>query len=207
MSSRTRQGDNQLLIEKIVRLRVRESQYWKERCFGLTADLLVDRAVELNCLGGVSSETNKPTPFLCLLLKMLSISPDYDIVLELIRNEEYKYVRCLGAMYLRMVGRAEDVYLELEPLLQDSRKLSVQQRQGWESTTVDQFTEALLFGGGGAGSVESATCFEIALPHLTKREHVVALRGTVRESSLRDEYLALYGRQQEDQEAKKPRIE
>lgn len=191
MSSRTRQGDNQLLIEKIVRLRVRESQYWKERCFGLTADLLVDRAVELTCLGGVSSETNKPTPFLCLLLKMLSMAPDYDIVLELLRNEEYKYVRCLGAMYLRMVGRAEDVYVELEPLLQDFRKLSVQQRQGWESTTVDQFVETLLFGEG--------TCFEIALPHLTKREHVVALRGTSRESALRDEFLALH--------RKKPRIE
>jgi pre-mRNA-splicing factor 38A len=68
-------GDPQLLVEKIVRLRIRDSLYWKEHCFGLTADRLVDRAVELTCVGGVSSETNKPTPFLCLLLRMLAIVP------------------------------------------------------------------------------------------------------------------------------------
>ena len=45
----------------------------------------------------------KPTPFLCLVLKMLQIQPEKDIVIEFIKNEDFKYVRALGAYYLRFV--------------------------------------------------------------------------------------------------------
>ena len=34
--------------------------------------------------------------------------------MEFIKNEEYKYVRLLGAFYLRMVGKPLDVYQYLE---------------------------------------------------------------------------------------------
>lgn len=37
----------QYLIEKIIRSRVYDSKYWKEECFALTAELLVDKAMEL----------------------------------------------------------------------------------------------------------------------------------------------------------------
>ena len=57
---------------------------------------MIDRAVELRCVGGMYGEPNKPTEFMCLILKMLQIQPDFDIVVELIRNEDYKYVRLLG---------------------------------------------------------------------------------------------------------------
>lgn len=70
--------------------------YWKEKCFGLSAETMIDRAVELRCVGGMYGEPNKPTEFMCLILKMLQIQPDFDIVVELIRNEDYKYVRLLG---------------------------------------------------------------------------------------------------------------
>lgn len=42
----------QYLIEKIIRSRVYDSKYWKEECFALTAELLVDKAMELR-LGNV----------------------------------------------------------------------------------------------------------------------------------------------------------
>jgi len=180
-------GDGQLFIEKIVRLRIRESRYWKEHCFGLTAERLVDKAVELNCIGGVGSENSKPTPFLCLLLKMLALAPAHDIVVEFIRNEEFKYVRCLGAMYLRLVGLPEDVYKELEPLLADFRKIAVHRKDAWALTTVDQFVEELL---------TQSTVLELALPHLQSRQVLVSsgkLDAEVRESALRDEFEALYG--------------
>jgi pre-mRNA-splicing factor 38A len=180
-------GDGQLFIEKIVRLRIRESRYWKEHCFGLTAERLVDKAVELNCIGGVASENNKPTPFLCLLLKMLALAPAHDIILEFVRNEEFKYVRCLGAMYLRLVGLPEDVYEELEPLLADYRKISVHRKTDWALSTVDQFIDGLL--------VESTAC-DIALPHLPTRQSLVAagkLKSRIRPSTILDEFLALNG--------------
>ena len=45
---------------------------------------------------------------------MLQISPGKDIIIEFIRQEDYKYVRCLGAMYLRLTGKAVDIYQYLE---------------------------------------------------------------------------------------------
>ena len=186
MERRRIEGDAQFLIEKIVRLRIRESRYWKEHCFGLSAEKLVGKAVELNCIGGVASEANNPTPFLCLLLKMLSLAPAYSIVVDFIRNEEFKYVRCLGALYLRYVGSHEDIYSELEPLLLDYRKIAVQTKAKWELSTVDQFVEKLL---------TESSCFDLALPHLSKRSTLV-LTGKlhpIRESPLREEFLALHG--------------
>ena len=49
-------------------------EYWKEHCFGLTADLLVDKAIDLKFVGGTYSANVKPCPFMCLILKMLQAS-------------------------------------------------------------------------------------------------------------------------------------
>lgn len=42
----------QYLIEKIIRSRVYDSMFWKEQCFALTAELMVDKAMELRFIGG-----------------------------------------------------------------------------------------------------------------------------------------------------------
>merc|ERR1712055_1158791 len=89
----------QYLIEKIIRTRIYDSRYWKEECFALSAELLVDKAMELRAIGGVFGGNIKPTPFLCLILKMLQIQPEKDIIIEFIKQDEFKYVRCLGAFY------------------------------------------------------------------------------------------------------------
>ena len=60
--------------------------------------------MELRYIGGVYSGNIKPAPFLCLTLKMLQIQPEKDIVIEFIKNEDFKYVRALGAFYLRLIG-------------------------------------------------------------------------------------------------------
>ena len=103
----TIKGTNpQYLIEKIIRSRIYDCRYWKEDCFALTgkismltnsiaglsrlAELVVDKAVELKYIGGVSGGNIRPTPFVCLILKMLQICPGKDIIVEFIRNEEFK---------------------------------------------------------------------------------------------------------------------
>lgn len=58
----------QNLIEKIIRLKVYGSNYWKEHCFALTAEKVVDRAMELDHIGGTFGGNLQPTPFICLLL-------------------------------------------------------------------------------------------------------------------------------------------
>jgi len=154
----------QYLIEKIIRSRVYDCKYWKEECFALSAELLVDKAMELRYLGGVYGGNIKPTPFLCLVLKMLQIQPEKDIIVEFIKNEEFKYVRALGATYMRLVGTSLDCYKYLEPLFNDSRKLRRQNRQGqFELVHIDEFIDELFR--------EERLC-DIILPRIQKR-HVL----------------------------------
>ena len=72
----------------------------------------------------------RPSPFICLILKMLQIQPEKDIVVEFIKNEDFKYVRALGAYYMRLTGTALDCYKYLEPLYNDYRKIRRVNRDG-----------------------------------------------------------------------------
>ncbi|KAG8327346.1 pre-mRNA-splicing factor 38A [Homalodisca vitripennis] len=154
----------QYLIEKIIRSRIYDSKYWKEECFALSAELVVDKAMELRYIGGVFGGNIKPTPFLCLTLKMLQIQPEKDIIVEFLKNEDFKYVRALGAFYMRLVGTSLDCYKYLEPLFNDSRKLRRQNRQGqFELVHMDEFIDELL--------TEERVC-DVILPRIQKR-HVL----------------------------------
>eukprot|EP00038_Savillea_parva_P000092 m.94088 g.94088 ORF g.94088 m.94088 type:complete len:426 (-) comp10034_c0_seq3:120-1397(-) len=151
----------QYLVEKIIRTRIYDSLYWKESCFALTAETVIDRAVELKYVGGVTSGLIKPTPFICLVLKLLQIQPDKEIILEYMANTDFKYLRCLGAFYLRLVGSAMDVFTHLEPLLKDFRKIKRMKRDGgFELIHVDEFIDELL--------TEERAC-DIILPRITSR--------------------------------------
>jgi len=150
----------QNLIEQIVRTRIYQYSYFKEHCFGLTAETLVDKAIELDSYGGTFGGNKKPTKFLCLILKMLQIQPERDIVLEFILNEDYKYVRLLGAFYLRLVGKAKDIYQYLEPLYNDYRKIRKKSDLGWQYSHVDEFIDELL---------TQEYCLDVVLPRIQKR--------------------------------------
>ncbi|KAK3924939.1 Pre-mRNA-splicing factor 38 [Frankliniella fusca] len=151
----------QYIVEKIIRSRIYDSKYWKEECFALTAELLVDKAMELRFIGGVFGGNIKPTPFLCLILKMLQIQPEKDIIVEFIKNEEFKYVRALGATYMRLVGTSIDCYKYLEPLLNDGRKLRQQTREGaYVLTHMDEYIDSLL---------RDERVVDIILPRIQKR--------------------------------------
>ena len=123
----------QFLVERITRDKIYAMTYWKEKCFGVSAAALVDLAMGIREFGGVYGGTQRCTDFICLLLKMLQIQPDKEIVVrcpagalrplpglrlarqvEFIKNEEHKYVRLLGAFYLRLVGKPLEVYQYLE---------------------------------------------------------------------------------------------
>ena len=151
----------QYLVEKIIRSRIYDSKYWKEECFALTAELLVDKAMELRYVGGVHGGFIYPTPFLCLVLKILQIQPEKDIVVEFIKNEEFKYVRALGAFYMRLTGSSLDCYKYLEPLYNDNRKLRRQNREGqFEIVHMDEYIDELLR--------EERLC-DVILPRIQKR--------------------------------------
>ena len=50
-----------------------------------------------------------PSNFMCLVLKLLQIQPDAEVVREYILQEDSKYLRLLGAFYLRLTGKADQV--------------------------------------------------------------------------------------------------
>ncbi|KAF9052737.1 PRP38 family-domain-containing protein [Panaeolus papilionaceus] len=154
-------GQNpQFLIETVIRNRIYESTYWKEHCFALTAESLIDKAIEVKYIGGVYGN-QRPTEFICLLLKLLQIQPEKEILVEYLRADEFKYLRALAAIYIRLTFRAVDVYELLEPLLKDYRKLRNRNMAGYSLTFMDEFVYSLL--------TEERVC-DIILPRLAKRQ-------------------------------------
>ncbi|KAJ6606633.1 Pre-mRNA-splicing factor 38 [Mycena vulgaris] len=151
-------GQNpQFLVETVIRNRIWESIYWKEHCFALTASLIrLSKSDSLAACYG----NQRPTEFLCLLLKLLQIQPEKEILVEYMRADEFKYLRALAAFYVRMTFRAVDVYELLEPLLKDYRKLRLRNMAGYSLTYMDEFIDQLL--------TEERVC-DIILPRLTKR--------------------------------------
>jgi hypothetical protein len=61
------------------------------RLIQLLAESLIDKAIEVRFIGGVYSN-QRPTEFLCLLLKLLQIQPEKEILVEYLRAEEFKYL-------------------------------------------------------------------------------------------------------------------
>ena len=56
-----------------MRQKIYQTTYWKESCFALTAESLIEKAVDLKGVGGTYGGQNAPTSFLCLILKMLQV--------------------------------------------------------------------------------------------------------------------------------------
>ena len=155
----------QFLIDKLTRLKVYNDSYFKEKCFALTAETLIDRAFEdLKYVGGTFGAYHRPCKFLCLLLKMLQIQPDEDIVLEFVRQTDHKYLRALGAMYFRMTCHSHArIFKELEPLYSDYRRMTLRVESEFSVLHVDEFIQQLL---------TKDKVFGILLPRISKR-HVL----------------------------------
>ena len=136
--------------------------------------------MELQFVGGVYGNI-RPTEFLCLTLKLLQIQPEKEIILEYINQEDFKYLRALGAFYLRITGSAKDNYQHLEPLLNDYSKLRCKNRDGhYILTYMDEFIDNLLR--------EERVCDTI-LVRMTKRYVLEELEELEPYTSLLDEEL------------------
>ncbi|MCJ1372236.1 hypothetical protein MMC20_003459 [Loxospora ochrophaea] len=132
------------LLEKPMRDRITESYYWKEQCFAINEATLCDRAVAMTYIGGTYGQ-QKPTPFICLILKLLQLMPDRAVVLEYLHQPDFKYLTALAAFYVRLTFEPAEVYRILEPLLGDWRRLRRRNREGgYVLTWVDQWVDDLL---------------------------------------------------------------
>jgi pre-mRNA-splicing factor 38A len=185
--------DPQNLMEYITRQKIYDCRFWKEECFGLTAvDVLERAAKSLKCIGGTFGGNMQPTKFLCLTLKLLQLQPEDELIQEFITQDHFKYVRALGAFYLRLTGRPPDIYESLEPLFSDFSKLKFRGVTEWTLVYMDEFVHELL------STVRSCG---IALPRLPFRETLqevgyleegprpTALREVIQDAGGLEEYL------------------
>ncbi len=171
----------QFLIETIIRSRIYESVFWKDDCFGLNEESICDKAVNLDAVGGVYGGNQKPTQFLSLVLKLLQIQPEREILLEYLKNEDFKYLRALAAYYWRLTASSIDIYTYLEPLLNDYRKLRRRlPGGGYDLTFMDAFIDELL--------TEERVC-NVIMPRLIKRSILEEEGKLEPRSSILDEEL------------------
>ncbi|PIA18781.1 PRP38-domain-containing protein [Coemansia reversa NRRL 1564] len=102
----------QYLIETTFRQCIYDSWYWKEYCFGLTVTGVMDKAVDLTCIGGCFGPSQKPTEFLCLTLKLLQLQPDCQMLDVLVDQKDFKYLHALALLSKNMTGAYEIVHID-----------------------------------------------------------------------------------------------
>ena len=150
------------MIEQIVRNKVYNSSYWKEKCFALTSETIIDNALELEYIGGIISTTNQPSDFICLLVKLIQLNPSEEIIDEYLSIPEYKYLTALTVLYIRMTYPSSKVYIKLEPLYNDYRKLRIMNNDGKiELTHMDEYIDDLLL---------KDSVINVTMPKLVKRK-------------------------------------
>ncbi|KAJ1724428.1 hypothetical protein LPJ53_001328 [Coemansia erecta] len=151
----------QFLIDKLHRQRIYDSLYWKEHCFGLTVTGVMEKAVDLTSIGGCYGATNRPSEFICLLLKLLQLQPDRQMLDALVDQEDFKYLRALALLYYRLTEKPAEIYAKLEPLYRDYRKLRQRQMSGkYKLICMDEMVDELL---------RSPSVCSVALPQMTGR--------------------------------------
>jgi len=153
-------SDPQNLMEYITRQKIYDSRFWKEECFGLTvSDVLEKCCTQMKTIG--------PLPCHCLklALKLLQLHPEHELVQKaFVEQDEFKYARAVGCLYIRMTSRPAAIYETLEACYADFRKLRLWQAQSqtWAVVHMDEYIHQLL-------TQPSSNCLGIALPRLPAR--------------------------------------
>ena len=132
-------------IEKIIRNKIYASNYWQSICIPLTLETILDEIVKLHDFGGTYGELKKPTKFITLLMKLIMLRPSKEIIYEFIKDDTFKYIRIIGAFYIRMMGNSKECYEWIEPLYYDYRPIKYRiDGKSYETITIDQFAWNLL---------------------------------------------------------------
>ena len=147
-------------VEIILRSRVFNSYYWKEKCFGLTSETIIDKILELKYIGGMNHSSNQPTDFICLFIKLLQLNPSEEIIDEYLSDPDLKYLRALTALFIRFAYPPAKIYTKLEKLYCDYKKLVILKSKGYAIIHMDEYIDSLL---------NDEHIFEISLPKIPKR--------------------------------------
>ena len=123
-------------VELILRNRVFNSYYWKEKCFGLTSETIIDKILELKYIGGMNHSSNQPTDFICLFIKLLQLNPSEEIIDEYLSDPDLKYLRALTALFIRFAYPPVKIYTKLEKWKNLIMMMNQKENQKWILTNI-----------------------------------------------------------------------
>lgn len=174
-----------LLVEKILRERIQDSQQWMARVSNMSFwDVLREACLNLTLVGTyINTGKTRVSLFMMLLLRLLQLPKiDDDIVEWLVTGDHgYKYATVLFMVYARIMWEdSKSIYLLLEQKLDDYRKIKVFNGMKFELTTIDQIADDLLI---------CKSFFGMSLPKLINR-WILEDSGDLeeRESKLAEEF-------------------
>lgn len=117
------------LVSPILRHRIQDSLFYKEKLF-LTNELsIVPVVVEHVQFIGGTDQNERPSPFLCCLLRLLELEPSQEIIKILLKQNgynEFKYLTALALLYCRLVCNTREMYALYDEYISDYRKLRFQ---------------------------------------------------------------------------------
>ena len=138
-------------IDPITKEKVVRSLYWTQRCARLDVLGVCEAAIDLQFVGGVVGEYRTPTPYLCLLYRLLELGPTTETIEAMWKQEVHKYLRVMALHYARLVaskkphGAAEAKTMLAEVMEADYRKIKSRQLDGkFVLVHVDEVCELLL---------------------------------------------------------------
>lgn len=130
------------LVEKITRERIFDSLYWKQYCFNINAATILDRAVEIECIGNIPS-SGSPFPFVCLFIKLIQLMPERDIIEFYVSQKKFKYLKVLGLLFIRLVYR-DYRFLMAELGKDDYRKVRIFENDSYKLSFIDEIVDKLI---------------------------------------------------------------
>jgi len=141
LSQFTHHGINTInLIEKITRERVFDSLYWKQYCFNLNCANFLDETIKIKCIGNLSNN-GRPFPFICLLIKLIQLMPNFEIIEFYIIQKKFKYLKILALFYTRIIFKN---FKRLSLELNDYRKVRIYENGELKLSFIDEIVDRLI---------------------------------------------------------------
>ncbi|EGV61394.1 hypothetical protein PSN45_000067 [Yamadazyma tenuis] len=113
------------ILETIVRNRIKDSLFYKQHLYLTNEQTILQVIVDnVKYVGGLDS-SNRPSPFLCCLLRLLEIGPSAAVVGLYLKQPEFKYLTILTLIYIRLTQPPTEVYQVLDTYRSNYTKVRV----------------------------------------------------------------------------------
>jgi pre-mRNA-splicing factor 38A len=156
----------------VLRKRIQRNQFWVDKCADASFLDVVSLAADLEYIEGFIGEAGRPTPFVCLLLRLMQLQPTGELLDEMIRQDKLKYLKFIAITLVRLVEEDPTiVHAALDVGLAQYTSLRVRTESGEVSVMpFDLVCEKLT----------SSSLFGIPLPSLLSRANAAQLHPELR---------------------------